>query len=75
MAIKTLHIVQGLSRTPLLFIPQYLTKYSAKKTNPENRKSGSLTNQVEVSLFVSARTVSILVGCVDKKEHPGRNFV
>ena len=25
MASKTLHIVQGLSRTPLLFIPQYLT--------------------------------------------------
>jgi hypothetical protein len=25
MALKTFHIVQGLSRTPLLFIPRYLT--------------------------------------------------
>ena len=25
MALKTLHFVQGLSRTPLLFIPRYLT--------------------------------------------------
>ena len=25
MALKTLHIVQGLSRTPLLFIPRYVT--------------------------------------------------
>ena len=25
MALKTFHFVQGLSRTPLLFIPRYLT--------------------------------------------------
>ena len=32
MALKTLHIVQGLSRTPLLFIPRYLANILA--TNP-----------------------------------------
>ena len=31
MALKTLHFVQGLSRTPLLFIPRYLTNIFRKK--------------------------------------------
>ena len=30
MALKTLHFVQGLSRTPLLFIPRYLTNIFSK---------------------------------------------
>ena len=44
MTLKTLHIVQGLSRTPLLFIPRYLINIFfknilQKNKNPENRKS------------------------------------
>ena len=50
MAFKTFHIVHGLSRTPLLFIPRYLTtrfpKHISRKKNIENCKFGSLTNQV-----------------------------
>ena len=33
MALKTFHIVQGLSRTPLLFIPRYLTNMFPKNKN------------------------------------------
>ena len=36
IAIKTFHIVQGLSRTPLLFIPRYLTNIFPKKPKCEN---------------------------------------
>ena len=48
MAFKTFHIAQGLSRTPLLFIPRYLTyifvqKHFAKK----------LTNSGTLTCFVS----------------------
>ena len=65
MALKTLHFVQGLSRTPLLFILRYLAnifseKYFAGRENLENRKSGNLKNQswkVKVSSFVCAGTV------------------
>ena len=62
MALKTLHFVQGLSRTPLLIVPRYLPtknshKYFEKNKNLENRKSSSLTRQVKVSSFVSAGTV------------------
>ena len=50
MALKTLHFVQGLSRTPLLFIPRYLTNIFSKqifpkKKNRDNRKSGNLKFQ------------------------------
>ena len=66
MASKTLHIVPGLSRTPLLFIPRYLTNIffkniSQKEQSLEHRKSGHLKNRswkVKVSSFVSAGTVS-----------------
>ena len=52
MALNTFHIVQGLSRTPLSFIPRYLTniffhKFPANKKNLENPKSGSLTNKLK----------------------------
>ena len=54
MAFKTLHFVQGFSRTPLLFIPRYLTnifsKILSKKKNLENRKSENLTFQKPGSL-------------------------
>ena len=42
MAFKTLHIVQGLSRTPLLFILRYLTNLFLKIKNLEIWKSKSL---------------------------------
>ena len=62
MALKTFRFVQGLSRTPLLFSSishrHIFQKYVATKTNIENRKSGSLTKQVKVLLFVSAGTAS-----------------
>jgi hypothetical protein len=49
MALKTIHFVQGLSRTPLLFIPRYLTnifsKYFPKRKQLENRKSENLKFQ------------------------------
>ena len=49
MALKTLHIVQGLSRTPLLFIPRYLTnilfEHILQKENLENRQYGNLEIQ------------------------------
>ena len=49
MALKTLHFVQGLSRTPLLFIPRYLTNIffenMFQETNLENRKSENLKFQ------------------------------
>ena len=49
MALKTLHFVQGLSRTPLLCFPRYLTtrfpKMNLRKQNVENRKSGNLKIQ------------------------------
>jgi hypothetical protein len=47
MAIRTIHFVQGLSRTPLLFIPRYLTTIfpkrisQNKKQQLDNRKSGN----------------------------------
>ena len=31
VTIKTLHFVQGLSRTPLLFVPRYLTNIFSEK--------------------------------------------
>ena len=34
MASKTLHIVEGLSRTPLLFIPRYLTNIFFENMSP-----------------------------------------
>ena len=54
MVLKTLHFVQGLSRTPLLFIPRHLTnivfknkiqKQSANTYNLESRKSENLEIQ------------------------------
>ena len=49
MASKTLHIVPGLSRTPLLFIPRYLTNIIFEnifqQQNLENRKSENLKFQ------------------------------
>ena len=39
MALKTFHIVQGLSRTPLLFIPRYLTNMFFQKHVAEGRKT------------------------------------
>ena len=50
MAFKTLHFVQGLSRTPFLFIPRYLTNIFfknifQKKQNLVNRTSGNLKIQ------------------------------
>jgi len=47
IAIRTIHFVQGLSRTPLLFIPRYLTTIfpkrisQNKKQQLDNRKSGN----------------------------------
>ena len=50
MALKTLHFVQGLSRTPLLFIPRYLTNkmftHILQKENLDNRKSENPKTQV-----------------------------
>ena len=50
MALKTFHIFQGLSRTPLLFIPRYLTSIIFgnifQKRNLENRKSENPKTQV-----------------------------
>ena len=61
MALKTFHIVQGhpghLSYLFLDISPTYVLKKQFEKKSIENRKSGSLTNQVKVSLFVSARTI------------------
>ena len=49
MALKTLHFVQGLSRTPLLFIPRYLTNIFfeniSQQKNLETRKSENLKFQ------------------------------
>ena len=50
MAFKTLHFVQGLSRTPLSFIPRYLTTRFfetdfAKRKNLENQQSENLEIQ------------------------------
>ena len=50
MALKTIHFVPGLSGTPLLFIPRYLTNIFfknilQKKRNLENRTSGNLEIQ------------------------------
>ena len=44
MAFKTIHFVQGLSRTPLLFIPRYLTNiiFEHIKEKLENRTSENL---------------------------------
>ena len=44
MVFKTLHIVQGLSRTPLLFIPRYLTNIFSKNIHNERKKT-KVTNQ------------------------------
>ena len=50
MAFKTLHFVQGLSWTPLLFIPRYLTnifpEHILQKKNLHNRQSGNPNTQV-----------------------------
>ena len=67
MALKTLHFVQGPSRTPVLFIPRYLTNiFSGNilqiEESSNNRKYGNLKNRswkVKVSSFVSAGTVCI----------------
>ena len=49
MALKTLPIVQGLSRTPLLFVldisPPDFSKICCANRNPENRKSDNLKIQ------------------------------
>jgi len=47
MAFKTFHIIQGLSRTPLLFIPRYLTTrffkmILQKKQNLETHESENM---------------------------------
>jgi hypothetical protein len=62
MAFKTIHIAQGLSRTPLLFFPRSLTTRFSKNI-PQRSNISKIGNpvhgqkQVEVSLFVSAGTV------------------
>ena len=43
MALKTLHFVQGLSRTPLLFIPRYLTNMFFKNIS-QNKKISRIDN-------------------------------
>ena len=64
MASKTVHIVKGLSRTPLSFIPLYLTniifEIISQKENIEYRTSENLRCQswkVKVLSFVNAWTV------------------
>ena len=65
MALKTFHFVQGPSRTPLLFIPRYLTNIFFEhilqiEEISKNRKYENLKNRswkVKVSSFVSAGTV------------------
>jgi hypothetical protein len=44
MAIKTFHIVQGLSMTPLLFIPRYLTNIYVKHIFGKNKKQSRIDN-------------------------------
>ena len=39
MALKTFHFVPGLSRTPLLFIPRYITNILSKNISPGNKLS------------------------------------
>ena len=43
MALKTFHFVQGLSRTPLLFIPRYYTNIIFKNDLP-NKKDSIIEN-------------------------------
>jgi len=55
MVLKTFHFVPGLSRTPLLFIPRYLTniffrKYVLKKIKTGNRKSENLNLKLMLKL-------------------------
>ena len=65
MVLKTLHFVQGPSRTPLLFIPRYRTNIFFEnilqiEEISKNRKYENLKNRswkVKVSSFVSAGTV------------------
>ena len=65
MALKTLHFVQGPSRTLLLFIPRYRTNIFFEnilqiEEISKNRKYENLNNRswkVKVSSFVSAGTV------------------
>ena len=49
MALKTFHFVQGLSRTPLLFISRYLTniisEHILQKEKLEHRKSAIRNSQ------------------------------
>ena len=48
MASKTPHIVQGLSRTPLLFIPRYLTNIFFKNMF---KKKNSIIENLEIWNF------------------------
>ena len=46
MALKTIHFVQGLSRTPLLFVPRYLTTRFPK--NILQKKKTSRIENLEI---------------------------
>ena len=63
MALTTFHIVQGLSRTPLLFIPRYLTnllfKFSFVNLKFQNMKTkfvgkDARQKMIEICLVKSA---------------------
>ena len=83
MAFKTFHFVQGLYRTPLLFIPRYLTNIFSKKKSQkkylENRTSENLkfqkprfTNKCAVLRFQGrlARPFWAFCGSAAPTRHP-----
>ena len=49
MASNTLHFVQGLSRTPLLFIPRYLTNIMFENISPKQKSRESKIWKSEMS--------------------------
>jgi len=48
MAFKTLHFVQGLSRTPLLFIPRYLTNIFPGNIQTNVNKKKTIMEQLKI---------------------------
>ena len=61
MALKTFHIVQGLSRKPLLFIPRYLTnivfKYILQKQKKKKKKKKNGNLEIQKSRFTNRSPV------------------
>ena len=61
MALKTIRFVQGLSRTPLLFIPRYLTnmfsKYMLQKTKISRIKNPKIWKSKNPGSLTGARSV------------------